>query len=171
MAAPKPPGKRAGEILIAEAASLLMLTAPRLYQLMSSGDIPRGRVRGVVSLVGCVQGYINFLRRSHAAGSRTAAEDRIRNARAREIELRNAHRNLLLIDTDEAIALCEEIVGMVRSELSGLATRITRDRRLRAQLDSEFSDVLNRLAARFEQASRDLRTTGEASADDEAIAG
>lgn len=164
--------KLAGEIWMDEAARLLMVTATRVAQLQRTGDIPKGRLKGVVPLVGCVQGYINFIKREKRYGSRSVAEDRIREARAREIELRNAQRDHILIELDEAIAVADEIVGLFRSELIGLPARLTRDRTLRTRLDNELTATLNRVADRLQERAGDLRSTGSApSGADEEVGG
>jgi len=64
-------------------------------------------------------------RRSPSAESRAALE----RARARAIELRNAQIEGKLMETEEAIAVVEELVGVLRTQLGGLPARCTRDLR------------------------------------------
>jgi len=58
-----------------------------------------------------VQGYIRFRNDADRRAQKSAA-DRVRDARAREIELRNAVREGRLIAIDEAIAIVEQMAGL-----------------------------------------------------------
>jgi hypothetical protein len=86
-----------------------------------------------------------------------AAENRVRDARTREIELRTALR---ACETEEAISAMEDLAGMVRSEFGGLPARVTRDLVLRRMIDKELSVTFNRISARL-QAEAEVLQTGK----------
>lgn len=153
------------EISLAEAAELLGLTKQWINRLGRDGFVPK-TARGRYRLVDVVQGYVRFLKDEERRTSKSASASRVQDARAREIELRTAREEHTLIETDEAIAVCDEIVGAYKSELAGLAARVTRDIDLRNKIETEVDDVCRRVAARFEQRASDLRSSGEVIAPD-----
>jgi hypothetical protein len=138
-----------------------MLTPQRVNQLVREGWIEKGGRNGY-TIVGAVQGYIRFLKDEQRRASKSAALSRVQDARAREIELRTAREEHLLIETAEAIGVVDEIVGGLRSEVAGVPARLTRDVDLRRKIEAELDDVFRRAADRFEQKARDLRSSGEA---------
>lgn len=160
------PKLQAGEITSGEAATMLLMTVSWLNQMQNLGQLPRGRIKGVVDRDAVAQAYVRFLKGERKAKTHVAAENRVREARAREIEIRNAERDHRLIELTEAMAVTDEIVGMLRSEIIGLPARVTRDRQLRARLDAEILDTLNRASTRLAERGRVLRASGEALGDD-----
>ena len=78
-------------------------------------------------------------------------------ARAREIELRTAQRAHILCETDEALALADDVFGILRSELSGLPAMVTRDLEIRSEIEKGVNEILNRTAKRLATRAQDLR--------------
>ena len=89
--------EQSGLIPIGQAARLLMISDERIRQLQKQGFIPKAEKRGQVQLVGAVQGYLKYLKDDERRSSKTAADSRVRDARALEIELRIAERSRELI--------------------------------------------------------------------------
>lgn len=143
----------------------LGLTLARLGQLVSDGWIPRA-ARNQYQLVPAVQGYIRFLKDDQRRASKSAVQSRAQEARAKEIELRIAREEKTIIDTAEAIAAVDDVVGGIRADLAGLAARVTRDIALRQKIEKEIDGILTAAADRFEQRASDLRTSGEVAAPD-----
>jgi len=114
-APPAPTQPRQGFVPAGQAAALLMLSTQRLRQLSAEGFIPRAS-KGEYPLVGVVQGYIRFLKDEERRTSKVQAESDLKATRRKEIELRIARDDHRLIETDEAIAAVEDIVGIHRSE-------------------------------------------------------
>jgi phage terminase Nu1 subunit (DNA packaging protein) len=138
--------ENAGLITTAVACQLLMLTRQRLDQLAAEGWIARhsaGRWR----TVDLVQGYIRFMRDEGRRQNVKAADSRVRDARARDIEIRNAERLGRLVSVEELDAIIDEVCGAFRSELSGLPARVTRDLQMRRVIETEVHGVLARIAA------------------------
>jgi hypothetical protein len=152
MARIKPPSEL-GVITGATVCKLLMLSRQRIDQLVADGWIKRHGT-GTFLLVEAVQGYLRFLRESR--NTQSAAEAKVREARAREIDIRAAERAGRLVDVEEIIAVAQAIAGSVRSRHVGASSRITRDLNLRRDIDRELNaidaniaDDLEELAGRF----------------------
>ena len=145
-----------------EAAELLQITPRRLQQLAAEGWIPRGK-RGQYTVGGVVQGYVRSIRDEKAKSSKSAGEDRIREMRARQLELEIAREERVLIPTEDAIAAMEEVVGMVRADLSGVPARLTRDIERRREIEQAINAVLARTAERLGKSAAALETGSEAS--------
>lgn len=171
MAQPPSDQKQTGGILnLEQTCRLLMLTKQRVQQLVKAGYIPKP-AKDTYPVVGAVQGYIRFLKDDERRTSKVQADSRVRDARAREIELRIAERERDLIPIDDAKAEIAAFVTETRAEIVGMGARITRDMELRRQIDTECDGILTRLADRAEKASHALEVEGsasEASAEDNA---
>jgi len=137
-----------GLISIGQAARLLMISEERIRQLQKQGYIPRADRRGVVQLVGAVQGYLRYLKDDERRSAKSAADSRVRDARALEIELRIAERSRDLIPIEDALADMAEFAAAVRSELAGLPARLTRIVDERHRIETEVYGVLARLSER-----------------------
>lgn len=157
--AEKPP-QDAGMITTEQAARLLMISAERVRQLCKGGYIPRPS-KGLVPLVGAVQGYVKFLKEEDRRSSKSAADSRVRDARAAEIELRIAERKRDLIPRAEAEAVLDALAGMVRQAFDGLAARVTRDLGVRRQIETAVHENLSRIADALEAGQRALETGGD----------
>lgn len=81
--------------------------------------------------------------------------------RAREIELRTAQRAGVLCETEEALALCDDIFGTLRSDLGGLPAMVSRDLEMRANIEKNLNDILNRNSKRLDLRAQALRANGE----------
>ena len=137
-----------GLIPVGQAARLLMISEERIRQLVKQGYVPRSEKRGYVQLVGSVQGYLRYLKDDERRSAKSAADSRVRDARALEIELRIAERTRDLIPIEDALTDMAELAGMVRSELAGLPARLTRIIDERQKIETEIDGVLSRLAER-----------------------
>jgi len=157
-------GKIADQVITtADASQLLALTEARLRALENDGWIERIGPNQW-PLVATMQGYLGFLRADGRRTSKSAAESRVRDARAREIEIRVAERIRRLIQIDDALETLDAVCGAVRTELAGLPARITRDLSIRNKIEQEANESLTRIADRFEQEADTLRKGGEATA-------
>ena len=137
--------EQSGLIPIGQAARLLMISEERIRQLQKQGYVPRSDKRGVVQLVGAVQGYLRYLKDDERRSAKSAADSRVRDARALEIELRIAERSRDLIPLEDALADMAEFAAAVRS---GLPARLTRIMDERYRIETEVDGVLARLSER-----------------------
>jgi uncharacterized coiled-coil protein SlyX len=148
-----PKAQEAGVIRIDQAASLLMISTERVRQLMRAGYIKRGKRAGTVALVAAVQGYIGFLKDEEKRSTKTAADSRVRDARAKEIEIRVAERERTLIPFEDAVAALDVVVSKVRTEVIGIPARMTRDISLRRKIETEVDGSLSRIADALTEAT------------------
>lgn len=150
--------EQSGYIPISQAARLLMISEERIRQLQKQGYIPRAEKRGTVQLVGAVQGYLRYLKDDERRSAKSAADSRVRDARALEIELRVAEKTRDLIPIEDALTDMAELAAMVRSELGGLPARLTRIMAERQKIEMEVDGVLVRLSERAAQKAQSLET-------------
>jgi phage terminase Nu1 subunit (DNA packaging protein) len=148
--------EHAGLIPIGQAARLLMISEERIRQLVKQGYVPKAEKRGFVQLVGAVQGYLRYLKDDERRSAKSAADSRVRDARALEIELRIAERSRELISVEDALSDMAEFAGMVRSELAGLPARLTRVVAERQKVETEIDGILSRLSQRAAEKAEGL---------------
>ena len=106
----------------------------------------------------CRLAYLRYLRERPSR----AGNDELRKAKAREIELRIAERLHKLCVAEEMLAAFEDVVGVVLTELSGLPAAVTRDLKLRRQIDEKIFMMRGRIANCFEAQARSLQECGKA---------
>jgi hypothetical protein len=98
------------------------------------------------SLVDGVQGYIRFLRDETRRQNVSAADSRVRDARARDIEVRTQQRLGRLVPLEVYEEMIDNLCGVVRSEFAGLAAAVTRDLPLRRAIERDVNARLRRIA-------------------------
>ncbi|SOC47716.1 hypothetical protein SAMN05892877_13242 [Rhizobium subbaraonis] len=152
--------QQAGTIPLAMAARLLMISEERVRQLVKMEYIPKVR-KGMYPLVGVVQGYIRFLKDEERRSSKSATASRMQEAKATEIDMRIAEKRRELIPIDEAHAVIDTLVGKVRSEISAVPKRVTRDLAVRKKIESEVNGSLNRIAEAMVALATTLREGGD----------
>lgn len=124
---------------------LLILSRQRIDQLVKDGWIKR-HSPGQFSLVEAVQGYIRFLRDETRRQNVSAADSRVRDARAKDIEVRTMQRLGRLVPLDAYEEMIDNLCGVVRSEFAGLAAAVTRDLILRRVIERDVNARLRRIA-------------------------
>lgn len=148
----------AGLITVGQAARLLMVSEERVRQLCKLGYVERPQ-RGKVILVSAVQGYIRYLKDEDRRSSKTAADSRVRDARAAEIELRIARQKRALVPREDAEAAMDFLVATVGTEVRGIPARLTREMTLRRKAESLVHEVLTAISDKLESV-RDALATG-----------
>lgn len=157
--------KRDGRRSVHLAGPLIGKSAQWIRRLIAEGFIPK-QTDGTVLERDVYLGYIRWLTDEQRRATKVAAESRVRDARAREIELRIAEREGRLIEIVDMEEVLDEYGGMLRAELSGLPARVTRDLVLRRTIEQAIEDILNRVTAAAQQARDRL---GPADNSDEAV--
>jgi hypothetical protein len=149
-------------------SEVLGLTKQGLARLSRENILPKVD-RGQYELAASVQRYIDFKVRSEV--SRSAPEpngDRVKQARAAQIERRMAREDREIIALAEAVATVDEVAGEYLQSIGSLPARITRDPRERQRIEAICDAERLRLSDRFVKKARDLRSGGSADeADDE----
>lgn len=140
----------------AQIASLLMLSTERVRQLVNTGYIPRiGKAKYPVT--GAVQGYIRFLKDEEKRAFKSVADDKLKAARQREVELRIAEREGRVVDMEDVEAFYAFSMTTFRAELNGIPASVTRDRKLREAIETAIDGAISRYQRRFVEAGEALR--------------
>jgi len=126
-------------------AALLKLSERRVQQLVKEDVLPRP-IKGVYEPIGCVHGYIEYLKRLIAGGGELSLTDertRLTKFQADLAELQYKKANGELIDSKLASSVWGEIVAAIRQKLLGLPTRLAPILST-SQSIPEFRDVLEK---------------------------
>lgn len=140
-------------------AAVIGVTPRRVQQLAAEGVL-ESEAHGSWDANKAVPAYIahRLAQETARTAQRTGgAAERHVAAKARAVELRTARDEGVLCDTTEAVAMVEEVVGTIRSGFGGLAARVTRDLSLRAVIEGEVDNTLDRAAALLASRAAELR--------------
>lgn len=148
-------------------ADLFAISKQAIARLAGAGVFPK-LSRGRFPLGETVRGYLDFKVAGEAARRGTGSSDRVRDARATQIEMRIAREDRELVTMEEATATLDEIAGAFITLVSGLPHRITRDPRERQRIEAIIDAERLRLSDTFAKTAKKLKA-GQAlvDADDE----
>jgi phage terminase Nu1 subunit (DNA packaging protein) len=107
---------------------------------------------------GCRIRYIQHLRTRRSS----AADDRLRIARAKAIELRTQRETHELVSADEALAVVDAAIGKLVAHLAMVPARCTRDQTFRKTIESEIDCARAAAADECERQALSLEKTGKA---------
>ncbi|MEL4069581.1 hypothetical protein WKW50_05475 [Ochrobactrum sp. GPK 3] len=144
-------------ITASAAAALLGVTTQWLRMLAANGYVPKA-VRGKYPIVAVVQGYVKSLKDDDKRSNKSSSENRVRDARAAEIERRIAREDRKLIVLDEALTAFDEATGHFLQSLSGLPAAITRNLNERRRIETICDAERSRLSVSFSQIASSLET-------------
>jgi hypothetical protein len=123
-------------------------------------------IQGVLSraagLDACRLAYLRHLRSRRSGQGQ--AETALRQARAREVELRTAERAHKLCETEEMIGAMEQILAKFVMKLDAVAPRATRDLEIRRQIQASINTARNEYADELAKQAAAFRATGKAAA-------
>lgn len=110
--------------------------------------------RGRYDLAASVQGYIRFVRETEVEAVKEAAnsKEQFEAERARKLKLENDKREALLVETTDAFAAIDLIVGNLSAELENLPSQLSEDIAERRRIEKVIDAVRAGLARRLEQA-------------------
>ncbi|MEJ2117886.1 MAG: hypothetical protein P8Y36_08300 [Alphaproteobacteria bacterium] len=145
-------------------------SARRINQLVKEKWIPKS-ARNTISLSDGVQGYIAFLEDRHEKDRPTATDDELRAERARKLRLENDRTEGILIETDAAMNVIDEICATYRIGLGALPARVTRDLALRRKIEDEIDRILVTVADKFEDKAAILASDEDDASPEEDDAG
>lgn len=152
-------------------ALVLGMSERRVAQCVAENIIPPPVAKGKYLLVASVNAYIAWQRDDQRRHTKSAAQSRVADARAREIEIRTAERERELIPLTDALAHTNEVIGGMVARLEGLPAAFTRDlgerRKLETLIDAIRTDVADR-AAKYAAAMGSERVADQAVAADDA---
>ena len=122
------------------------LATSRISQFVAEGWLKTTGKKGQYNWFDACQGYVRWLRDEDRKTSKSAADTRMRDAKAREIEVRTQQRLSRLVPLDIYDEMLDNIAGVVRSEFAGLAAACTRDLVMRRIIEREVNARLRRIA-------------------------
>jgi hypothetical protein len=122
------------------------LTRGRISQFVREGWLKTTGHKAQYSWFDACSAYVRYLRDEDRKSSKSAADSRMRDAKAREIEVRTNQRLSRLVPLDVYQEMIDSIAGMVRSEFAGLAAACTRDLTMRRIIEREVNARLHRIA-------------------------
>lgn len=145
-------------------AEMLLITDRRLRQLAVEEIIPKA-TRGRYPLVGCVQGYVQYLQHLRVStDERSQEHTRLTSARADtyEIELQIKRQQLYKRDViDQALfSVCAQLTAMLDGTASRIASQLGGGATLRKKLVTEFHEIRTQFAAGLREFSEHLRSDG-----------
>lgn len=157
------------QVATTDLAVILGITERRVQQLETAGILAKA-AHGEWDLPAAVQAYIR--NRLAAKTKRTAtagkAEGKLKAAKAAREELKLDVERAVLIDTDEALAILDDIIGPLRADLAGVPSRVTREMALRDKIENEIDAALGRAADTLAERGAAIRARGDAGAAAEA---
>lgn len=130
-------------------AAIYKLNVERIRQLIKEGWLPRGP-RGRLNFIDGIRGMDRYRQDQLARANSKQGDTKIKDARAREIEMRIAQREGTLIEFGEALAVCQTLFGALKSELDGLPASVTRERETRHRIEDRVNGALARVVKRLE---------------------
>ena len=149
-------------------ATLLMVDARRIQQLVDEGWIAKSKERGRYSLVDCVQGYIKFLKEHGREQQRGTESTRLARAQAVKVEMSNYRAMGELQVSSQVEETCQGLVVMMQSMHEGLPGRlanefasITDAPSIYQRLQTELRAVLNSCADYLEKRAATLAAMPE----------
>lgn len=138
-------------------AAFLGVSSRWVQQLATDGWVkPVGR--GKWNLAELVQGYAASMKDEDRRSSRQSAENRVREARAAEIERRMAREDRKIIDIDEAFGVLDNVIGQFLQSISGLPAQITRNVGERRRIEAICDAERQRLSTQFAEGLSALET-------------
>lgn len=150
-----------GEMTLTDAGALIGTSDEWVRRLIAEGVIKR-TPNGGVYRDEVVRGYIGWLRDEQRKATKAAGENRVKDARAREIELRIAQIEGDLIDLSDHDAIVDEMAGLFVASLSSLPARVTRDIPLRRKIEAECDQIRSQIAAVAAKRGTELQEAGVA---------
>lgn len=138
-----PPEKLPATVSEATLAVLLGIAPRTLRDAAKAGAVVRAG-RGGYDLAGSIAGYVRHIRSS--VETRDTATNRLRSTKNEIAELALAERRRQVIETAEAEAIIDTVIGKIHAEFSGLPRRISRDPTMISTIDREVTTSLNRVA-------------------------
>lgn len=139
------------------------VTSTRVNQLKNAGWYKQlGTKPGQYNWIEACGGFVKFLRDEDRRSTKSAGDARIKEAKAKDIEVRTQQRLMRLIPLEVYEEMIDSLAGMVRSEFAGLAAASTRDLTMRRVIEREVNARLRRIAEHAMAQAIRLETVGGA---------
>lgn len=151
---------------LADAARMIAKSETHVLRLVKDGLLQKAG-RGQYRPEDIARAALQFREGEDRRSSQTEEAKRVAVARAKEIELRTAREEGRLVPLEDVQAVVADILGTYRYELTGVAAAATRDLSVRAAIQQNLDDAIDRCRIKFEKADRDLVAGRDPLGDDE----
>jgi phage terminase Nu1 subunit (DNA packaging protein) len=138
-----------------EVARHLDVSPQRVGNMVNDGILKRAS-SGRFDLDACRIAYIRWLRAAPKRNSQSANSSRALELKIQALEMKLAREEGQLIALSEVEETVEDILGVYRSEMTGVPSSCTRDIQLRQMIEEKMNDAFDRCRKRFEQARANL---------------
>jgi hypothetical protein len=138
----------------------------RIKDLVEKGHLPTGDRMATKRQLrfnrpACRRAYSKYEAGRREEVMQTGTENRVRDARARDLEIKSQVRMRELIPMSEAVFALDTVVGLTRSTLGGAAARTSRDIAVQTKADDVIDSCLNSISAGLGKAIGALRAGGD----------
>lgn len=141
---------------LAAIAELCGLSERRIRQIAEAASIAPEK-RGQWPAPAVVQAVLDDCRAARSTSPLAVAQERVAEARAREIEMRTAERRRDLIPVEDAMAVVDAVVAACVAPLDGLPKRLFRDAEGIRKAQEVIDDCRARAAANIAEAAQACR--------------
>jgi len=138
-------------------AEALGVTTRHLARMAKDGVIKK-EARSKYNFKKCLADYISFLKEENKSQTRNASENRLRDARAKEVELRIAVTDRTVISLHEAEDIVDKMAGIYLQSILGLPAAITRNIDERKRIEKICDRSREKIAKRFQEIGNALQT-------------
>ena len=140
---------------VEQVAGLLQVSTAWIRRLTNEGVL--ANTNGRYRLIDTVQAYLRYQKDENRRTGKAAVQNRVIEARAREIELRTAQRERSLIEIDDVLGTLDEMVGMFLTGLSELPAACGgRDLTARRTIEAATRDLRQRIADKAKAKCKEL---------------
>lgn len=142
-------------------AKHLDLSRQRVPQLVDEGVI-KANDDGSFDLDACRLAYIRWLRGEDRRATKSAADSRLRDMKAEEVQLRMDEKRgvLLAAGQAEAVKVIDEFFGGLKADLLAIPARVTTDIATRRKIEDGLNQAFGAAAKRAIDAADRVETAG-----------
>lgn len=145
-------------IVNAETLGRLLMITDRHVQRLAKEGVFEAKGRGKYPMVPCIHAYIRHLKEENKTQTKVAGDNRLRDARAREVEMRIAKSDRIIIELSEAQDIVDKMTGAFLQSIVGLPAMITRNINERKRIEKICDKVRTKLATRFSEISESVQS-------------
>src|SRR5262245_28723110 len=147
---------------VQEMADEFGISTQHLLDLIRDGHLPPGerlanRRQIKLDRYATRKAYSKYEAERRRDMTQEGTENRVRDARAKDIEMKTALRSRELIPMSDAVFALDTVVGLTRSTLGGAAARISRDLAVQTKADDVIDHCLNTISEGLRKAVHALR--------------
>ena len=149
-----------------ELADEFGVSTTQINKLVQEGHLPSGERMSTKRQLrfdrhACRRAFSKYEAGRRQEMTQAGTENRVRDARARDLEIKTQLRTRELIPMPDAVFALDTVVGLTRSMLGGAAARISRDIGIQAKADDVLDHCLNSISEGLRKVVATLRAGGD----------